>query len=251
MDGQLVESACASGSACDSSGRCVDTRKQQGAACTSAAECLSNFCADGVCCNEACNGACETCETTGLCRMPADDPDSCPVIACSELDAQCVATSMDIATNRCASKGVCKTTTACGFNDGLSCQASADGEGVCAQGSCPPRTVLCGATECEVSSRSQCCVPTNGDPPRCITDDGVTPAADTCADGFTAGCDQQSDCSAGESCGSSGVGEALVCAASGPLTLCESPAISASGSVEGCSTCDGPNPANGWTFCAE
>lgn len=188
---------CDSAEVCGASGEtCVTPKATQGTACVVDDECLSGSCTDGVCCQEACDGVCETCANSGVCRAPLDD-NACPTVRCSALNATCADTTADIQTNRCESKGVCKSLDACGLAPaGVECVG-----GFCDNGGrCRAPTVNCGGA-CEttglVPGRTCCSVNTTLEF-ICVDERGCGEAGDR-----TVICDEHRDCVEGSVCCSS------------------------------------------------
>ena len=254
MGGQFAQFPCPSGSACDGSNRCVVTRKPRGSSCTTGSECLDNVCVDGVCCDQACNGLCETCATTGVCRAAADDG-MCAPVACSALDSECVTTPTNITTNLCKAQGVCKTQVDCGvIRHGSPCQSVLGGGGICDQGDCKRQFVTCGNSDCQIGANG-CCIPIEGGTPRCTNYDSCSTIAG--APEAFASCDQNSDCAAGGTCVATSDGLLIQCAYANPPTLpiCDSPAIpdNMADCADG-NRCSRGVPAGlapeGWGFCS-
>lgn len=182
---------------CGPSGNtCVTPKASRGVACVVDDECASGSCSDGVCCEEACDGVCETCAGTGICRAPLDD-NACPSIRCSALDATCADITGDIQTNRCQSKGSCKSLDACGLAPaGVECLI-----GFCDnEGQCRAPTVNCGGA-CEstglVPGRT-CCSFNDTFELTCVDERSCGASEDR-----RVLCDESSDCSDGSVCCSS------------------------------------------------
>jgi hypothetical protein len=125
------DGGCATGSWCDSSGRC-QPKASLASACTAADQCLSGFCADGMCCNAACGGACDRCDLPGAQGTCSPTPagmagtPSCGAYVCDGTNATCptvcaadasCANGFYCATGACAPKQVagqtCTTNSAC------------------------------------------------------------------------------------------------------------------------------------------
>jgi hypothetical protein len=144
---RAVGQVCSANNLCDDAGNCSAPKKDPGAMCGSAGECASNFCVDGVCCNEPCNGVCETCAITGLCRGTPTDT-SCPALDCNQYADACVLSNG--AGRLCTGRRQCMND--CGFRAaGNDC-----GDGVCdGQGACVPG-VSCPFADCPTVV-STCC----------------------------------------------------------------------------------------------
>jgi hypothetical protein len=128
---------CSANTLCDGNGDCSVALSALGDACNSGNQCASGSCVDGVCCNQDCNGVCETCAVTGLCRAPASDP-ACPSALCSQFDPNCVGQSSDIDAPGCRAQGQCRGVEACEFEpSGTGCNGGINGIGTCnGQGVC-------------------------------------------------------------------------------------------------------------------
>jgi hypothetical protein len=156
-----------------------------GSACAVGSGCDSGFCVAGRCCESTCDGVCEACSESGLCRAAPADDERCPPVTCGNALTTC-ATFAELQTNnRCQSLGVCKTAcdpltvaldTACeevapGINGrcnpagncvdprstlGAACQSDIDcSEGTCIDGVCCGEA--CGAA-CESCDGTGACI---------------------------------------------------------------------------------------------
>jgi len=195
---QNVGQACSPTNLCDDSGNCSEPKKGNGAACNTGSECTSNNCVDGVCCNLACNGVCETCQSTGLCRAAATDA-ACSPVSCSSFDAECV-TDRSNTPNACSGRGQCRTTEDCGFR---STNTRCGQGGLCnGEGVCEGPSIECGFETC--SGDDVCCsmldVNTGQNTVTCGVGDQCTFPPGGVGPIVRIECDQNADCVGDEVC---------------------------------------------------
>ncbi len=146
-DGQCADrctaTSCPSGSYCNSAGACAP-KKAPGAACANGNECgaTAPVCGiDGVCCESACEGACQACNSQGMCVAVAAGSPRPGHPTCNAFDATCA--------------GSCNgTSTSCSYpNNSVQCTPAS-----CTvnQLSLNEATVCDGNGSCTVPSTTNC-----------------------------------------------------------------------------------------------
>ena len=147
MDDQCIAADFCNNSSCD-------PWRPAGQTCARPEQCASNFCVDGVCCNTLCDGACDSCNSTGAigtCTVSAagqPGSPSCAPYLCTGTSAVCATTCTSNA--GCVSPLTCKSgqcTTTVLTPNGQTCTTDAQcSSGHCADGLCC-NTACAGACE--------------------------------------------------------------------------------------------------------
>jgi hypothetical protein len=155
------DTECVAGDYC-SAGMCLAKKAQGGSPCTSDAECQAGLsCSpEGICCNSPCNGACQVCNSSGMCvavpanQQPRAGHPQCMNGGTSPCGGYC--DGVDIGcfypTTQCGA-------ASCGCYSGH-CQASP--AQYCANGVCPnPVITSCNGFACDATSTvcNQTCDP--------------------------------------------------------------------------------------------
>lgn len=172
-----------------------------GQSCSAGVECESGFCVDGVCCESACDGACTTCNSAGLCQGNSVDHHECGLCEkCS--DGSCVpqGSSEDL-------KNECSADAGCG-------SGNCNGSGACDYAAAGTQGETC--TVCRECNGSGSCVNVQSGQQRPGCNGGQTTCsnADACngagacllnhlsagAEGNGAGCPVCQDCDGSGSC---------------------------------------------------
>lgn len=133
---------------CNEAGDCVDPRSAFGASCQSDIDCAEGSCVDGVCCREACDGTCESCDSTGTCV--ADPAET----SCGD-GLSCFGRGACLSPNGAA----CQNSTECGSGN---CEPAVGGGSACCAEACPDGQ-LCNSDGACVSPESDLGTPCTND----------------------------------------------------------------------------------------
>jgi hypothetical protein len=157
-----VDTDCVSGYYC-SAGTCLAQKSQGGSPCTRDGECQSGLsCSlEGICCNSPCNGACQVCNSLGMCapvpasQQPRAGHGTCTGAGTSPCGGSCdgVDVACNYPTTQCSAPS-------CGCYAGGGCHSAPAGN--CLNGTCPNAVLVsCNGFTCNGTVCQQVCDPSN------------------------------------------------------------------------------------------